>query len=192
MDFKDLLTITGVVLSIVAPFPYIRDILRHKTKPHPITWLIWTLLAGSAALVQWISGGGLASLVLAFTALMNVVILVLSVRQTAFKASSFDKIILVLAISSLLAGRLTGSPDLTAVLLTFTMFMGYIPTFRKSIATPQHETISLYVLSGIKQLVGIIALSAYNIATLLFPAVLVLANFGLVVLLITRRRIIKI
>jgi hypothetical protein len=192
VDFKDVLSVVGVLLSVGAAVPYIRDILKHKTKPHPITWLIWSLLATSGAVVQWVGGGGAASLVLGSTGLMNVVILILALRQAKFKATRFDTLILSMAIASLVAGRIAGSPDLTAVLLTSTMMLGFIPTYRKSIAEPHHETMSLYFLSGIKQIIGITALSAYNMATLVFPAAVAAANLGLVTLLMMRRRLLRV
>lgn len=191
MDFKTVLVILGIAITVISPLPYIKDISRNKTKPSVITWLIWTVLASSGFAIQLIGGGGLGSYVLGCTALLNAVILVLTLRQSKYHVSRFDMTILSLALVSLVLWRLTKSAHLSAILITFTMAMGYIPTYRKSFAVPEHETASLFFLSAIKQLVGIAALSAYNTLTLLFPGFLVLANLGLTTVILIRRQHLK-
>ncbi len=187
MDIKILLTTLGVIITIGAALPYIRDIRRGTTKPSVTTWLIWSLLAGTGSVIQLIGGGSYGSLVLATTAFMNVVILMFTLSKPRSKVSRFDLTLLGLAILTLVAWRITQNPTVSVILITLIMIMGYIPTYRKSLHAPQHETVSLFFWSAVKQIVGITALSAYNLLTLLFPVVLVFANTGLV-LVIKRRR----
>jgi hypothetical protein len=188
MDYKTILTIAGVGLTIFGPLPYIRDIIRGKTKPHTITWLIWTILVGSAFWIQVIGGGGLGSLVLGFTAIMNLIILGFALRSTKQTVTKFDIFILFLALIAFIFWWLSNNPMLGAILLTLVLIFGFIPTYKKSFNAPQQETISLYTLAAVKQAVGISALLSYNVLTLLFPAVVLLANIGLVSLLVKRQR----
>ncbi len=190
MNLKVVLTIVGILITIVAPLPYIRDTLKGKTKPHSVTWLIWSILVSTAFLIQLENGGGLGSLVLGFTALMNIVIFCLSLRYRRDIITKFDLIILTLALLTMIPWRVTNNKLLAVILVTCIQFFGYLPTFRKSLKSPNQETISLYSLSTIKQAVGIGALSSYNIYTLLFPTVLFFTNTFMSGLLIVKRKIV--
>ena len=67
----------------------------------------------------------------------------------------------------------------------------FAPTYRKAYLKPQEETASLFVLSTIKYLISIFALTSFNLTTALFPVALVISNAGFVVLLVLRRRQLK-
>lgn len=188
MELKTLLTIVGATLALVGPLPYIRDIIRGKTKPHAITWFIWVILVGSAFWIQIIGGGGWGSWVLGCTALMNVVIFGFSVKSAKNLITRFDVVILLLATAAFLVWWASNDPLLGAILLTIVLVLGFLPTYKKSITSPGQETISLFAIAAIKQAVGIAALSAYNVLTLLFPIAVLVANMGIVLLLVFRRR----
>lgn len=188
MDIKILFAILGMAITALAGLLYIRDIISRKVKPHFITWLIWTVLASAGFAVQLIGGGGIGAYVLGLTAFFNVIILVLSVKYSKYAVSKFDITLLALSAISLGIWLLTSNPHVAAVCLTFTMAMGYIPTYKKSYHEPKHESATLFFLSGFKQALGIVALSAYNLLTLLFPVFLIFANFGLVGVILYRRK----
>lgn len=188
MDYKTGLVLVGIVLTIVAALPYIRDIRQGKTKPHIITWLIWSLIAGIGSVVQIVGGAGIASLVLGVTALVNLIIFGLAIRNSDFSINLFDSTILFLALASIILWIITDNPHLAATLVTFAAMLGFIPTFKKSIAKPHQETSWLYLISGIKQFITIAALSAYNFLTLLLPICFLIANMSLVLLLKIRRK----
>lgn len=188
MDIRHLLATVGVLISIGAAVPYIRDIAARKTKPHLITWLIWTILAAAGCIIQLIGGGAWGAAVLGATAALNVVILILTAMYVGKDhITRFDTFIFGFALVSFILWLISSNPTIAAVLVTFTMAMGYIPTYKKSFTDPRHESVSLFFWSGIKQVVGIAALSAYNVLTLVFPIFLIFANFGLVTLLFIRR-----
>ena len=48
--------LAAAVLSLIDPVPYIRDILRGKTRPHRGTWLIWSVLGATAFASQFADG----------------------------------------------------------------------------------------------------------------------------------------
>ena len=189
MDTKALLAIVGVVLTFVASVPYILAIVRKEIKPHLITWLIWTILATTGCIIQIIGGGSYGAAVLGSTAALNLVILGLCLRNRKdTNITKLDIAALCFAALAFVLWGITSSPELAAGLLIFTMAMGYMPTYRKSIDSPNDEKLSLYFWSGIKQIIGIAALASYNFLTLAFPISLIVANFSLVLLLIVRRQ----
>lgn len=188
MDIKSLLASLGVLLGLIGTFPYIRDTLRGKTKPHVITWLIWTLLALVAFAGQLVGGGGPGAYVTGVTAMMNAVILVLSVRFSKTLVTRFDIGLLTVAMLALPLWWIAGSPIISVVLASVIMIIGYIPTYQKSWMLPERETVSLFAFSALKQLFGLLGLAAYNVLTVLFPLSLLIANLGLVFVILMRRR----
>jgi hypothetical protein len=54
-----LLPLLGVAAGLIAVLdtvPYLRDVVRGTTRPHPGTWLIWSALAVIVCLSQWADG----------------------------------------------------------------------------------------------------------------------------------------
>lgn len=188
MDIKTGLAFIGVAITVLAPLSYIRDIIRGKTKPHIITWLIWSILVGLAFAVQVAGGGGIGSLVLGFTALMNLVILGFSLRLSRDLVTRFDIVVLMLALLTLVPWHITDDPLISIIFITIIQTVGFIPTYKKSFNSPRQETLSLYTLSAVKQAIGIMALSTYNVLTLLFPFAVLCANIGLVAVILNRKR----
>ncbi len=188
MDPKNLLAIVGVVLTFVASVPYIKAVARKQIKPHLITWVIWTILATTGCVIQIIGGGKSGAAVLGATAALNLIILGLCFRNPKDNITKFDIYVLLLAMLAFVLWRLTNKPEVAVGLVLFTMAMGYLPTYRKSINSPNDEKISLYFWSGLKQIIGVAALASYNFLTLPFPLFLIIANFGLVALLLIRRK----
>ena len=64
-DIKIILAIIATFIGIVAFFPYLKDTLNRKTKPHAYTWLIWALTQGTAVFAMLYAGGGIGAMNLA-------------------------------------------------------------------------------------------------------------------------------
>lgn len=178
--YKDLLSLLGVMIALVGSLPYILSILNGKAKPHFVTWLIWTVLATTGTALQIIGGGGWGSAILGFTALLNAIILCLSLKYIKNEVNKLDILILIFAGFSFIAWRLSKNPNVAEVLITMAFSLGYIPTYIKGYKRPETEKVSLYLWSAIKQVVGILALSKYDLLTLLLPCVLAIESVGLV------------
>ncbi len=52
MDIKLIFSILGVATIFIGEVVYIKEILKERTKPHPFTWLGWSLLTGLVAKPQ--------------------------------------------------------------------------------------------------------------------------------------------
>ncbi len=62
LDFKPILAIFTVILTFVGYVPYIRDILKGKTKPHVYSWFVWTLTSAITYGLQIEGGAGVGCL----------------------------------------------------------------------------------------------------------------------------------
>src|SRR3954452_10410070 len=54
--YTALLGAFAALVGVVGTVPYARDTLRQVTRPHPGTWLVWSLLAVVAFLAQRADG----------------------------------------------------------------------------------------------------------------------------------------
>lgn len=187
MDYRVWLGIIATLLAIVGYIPYFRDIFKGRTKPHAFTWLVWGLLTAIAFAAQLAEGGGAGAWVTGFTALISFIIFGLALTKGERRFVAFDWYCLAGAAVALLLWWLTESPLWSVVLVTVIDALAFLPTFRKSYHRPYEETVSTYVLSGLKFLIAIFALQAYTPATWLYPASLVLMNWLFVAMVLWRR-----
>jgi hypothetical protein len=59
---KDFLAIIAAILAVAGNLPYIRDAFTHRVKPHPFTWLVWTIVSAIVFFGQLAKGAGIGAL----------------------------------------------------------------------------------------------------------------------------------
>jgi len=188
MDYKVWLGVIAVIMGFIGYVPYFRDISLGKTKPHAFSWLVWGILTGIAFVGQVTSNGGAGAWVTGFTALVCLTIFLFALRKGAKDFPLLDWLSLVGAGIALLLWFVTKDPLGAIILVSIIDALGFIPTFRKSVARPYEETMFTYIMSGLKFVIGIIALTEFSLVNVLYPASLVLNNGAFVILLIVRRK----
>jgi hypothetical protein len=188
MGYRDILGIAATVLALISYVPYFRDIVARKTRPHAFTWLIWGGLTAIAFVGQIVDRAGPGAWVTGFTALVCLVIAGIAAGDGERNITRIDWIALAGAGAALLAWFLTRGPLLSVILITIIDNLGFVPTLRKSYARPYEETMSTYVMSGAKWILGVIALEHFSVTTALFPLAIVIASWLFVIMLLVRRR----
>lgn len=189
MDQKVVLSLVAILIATVAIAPYIYNILRGKTKPHAFTWAIWQIMTTQAFIAQYLSNGGAGAWVMAFTALANLIVLVLALLYGERNITRSDKISFTFSLIAIVPWLLTKDPTISVILIVLIDCGGFYPTVRKSYSKPFEETAFSYLLSGIKWIPALFALTSFNIVTALYPLYLVVANLGFVAFITIRRRI---
>ena len=185
---KEILVVIGVVITFIAYIPYFRDIFNGKTKPHAFTWLIWSLLTAIAFVAQVSDGGGIGSVILGITAVISFIIFLIALKVGKKNIVKVDWIFLFGALLAIVVWYITEDPFWSVILITVIDAVAFAPTFRKAYIDPYTETLSTFLLSGVKFIFVIVALEAYTTVTVLYPLSLVFANGLFVVLLIVRRK----
>ncbi len=181
----------SVVLAIIGYIPYYRNILRGHTKPHPFTWFGFALLNGITFVAQVVTGGGAGAWVTLVTTFGTLGIFFLSITKGEKDITRFDMICFVGALFSIVAWKLTNNPLSAVVIVVIADVLTFLPTYRKAYLRPHQETATLYLMSTIKYVVSIFALTTFTLTTALFPIAIALANFFIVVILVTRRMYLK-
>lgn len=188
---KYVLSISAIVLTIVAYIPYIRDTYKGVTRPHSFSWLIWTIGTGIIFALQMSNGAGPGGWVTGCLTLVLGTVLVLSLRQNSIRATTLDYICLFAAFVAFTIWITIDQPLLSMIILSVVDMVGFIPTMRKSWDDPFSETMSLYAITTLRHTLAAVALSEYNTVTLLFPLSWIAANAGFTLLLLIRRRSVK-
>ena len=188
MDYKAVLGLLAIVVGFIGYVPYLRDIFGNKTKPHAFSWLVWGVLTAVAFGGQIAGKAGAGAWVTGVTALVCLMIFILSLSKGVKDFPLADWLCLLGAVFSLGLWALTKNPLTAIVLITVIDMLAFIPTFRKSYTEPYSETSFTYMMSGLKFLIGLFALQNYSWVTGLYPVSLVITNAAFVSMLNTRRR----
>ncbi len=187
MGYKSILGILAVLIGFIGYVPYFRNIILGRTKPHAFSWLVWGLLTAIAFAGQVVSKGGAGAWVTGFTAFVCLAIFVLALYKGSKDFPLIDWLSLAGAGIALLLWVATNNPVTAIILVTVIDLFGFIPTFRKSYLRPNEETMFTYSMSGLKFVVGIVALEKISLVTALYPASLVITNGLFISLLVVRR-----
>lgn len=191
MDLKTNIGIITLVIASLSYGFYFRDIFRHSTKPHAISWLIWALLNGVSFLTQRSNGAGAGGWVTGFTAFAAFFIFIAAIYYGEKNITKLDWLCLAAAIVALCFWYQEASSAVAVSLAALTFAIGFVPTFRKSLRKPRQETGITFFLNGLKFLLAIAALQALSYSTVVYPAVVAAMNFAFVTLLLSRRAHIK-
>ena len=186
---KELLGLISVLLYLIGCVPYIIDTIRKKTKPHIFTWLIWSIVTTLAFLGQYAKGGGAGSWSTGVAGLMALIITILSLKNGTKDINLSDKLFFIGALLAIIPWYVTKDPTLSIFIVIVLDACALLPTVRKTYKDPKSETFTTYFFNFIRQPLSIAALRTYNIATLLYPIYLFIANFVMMVIIRRLRHI---
>ena len=187
IEIKPIIGILAVVIAFGSYLPYIRNIYRGHTKPHALTWFGWFLVTAVIFVVQGLNEAGPGAWAMGATAIAT-----LSIAITGFVVGErrYDLVdwftigAVVLGIGIWIG---LNNPLLAVVIIGMTDALNYIPALRKGLRKPHEETLTTFVLVGIKHLLVIVALQSYVLVNWLYPAIFMVINFGFAAAIYMRR-----
>lgn len=188
MDYKLVIAVVSVALTLIGYSFYFRSIFDGRTKPHAYSWLVWGFLTAIAFAGQISDNAGPGAWVTLVTGLVSFVIFAIAIKQGSNPPTTSDKLSLVGAIAAVGLWFFTSEPLSAIILITIADFLGFVPTIRKSHSKPQEELLIHYAFAGFKFVLAIIALDNYSLVTWLYPASLVAANWLFIPWNLLRRR----
>jgi hypothetical protein len=193
MAFKLAMGVLSVIIMFVAYAIYIWQIARAEgVQPHPFSWFLWGVVTGVAYLVQAANGGGPGRWVVGLTAVICVLIGLISLLMNKWSFSLFDWLSLGVGVLVFAYYLLSKNPTQSAVLATATDVIGYASTVKKGWTQPYKDSATSFALNSAKFVPALFALESYSLATWLYPATLVLVNGAVSTLLVVRRRQLRI
>jgi hypothetical protein len=185
---KLIFAVMATVAMLAGYYPYLKDLFARKTQPHLYTWLIWAITASIATAGVIVGGGNLGAIPMVIGTALVVFVCLLSFKYGSKNITKSDTLTLIAALIAVLVWVQLDNPLLAVVLATVIDGFGYIPTYRKSYQEPWSETTFFWIAMSANSFLAIAALENYSLLTSLYLFVLGVANFGLFVLLIHRRK----
>ena len=208
MTFKDLMGALAVVIAVVAYAIYAWKTLRGKTRPHPLSWLIFGILTGTGYLVQLDQAAGPGSWVMGVTTIVCLLLCVTSFLkgervfpwyEWAFLAaaaivfgfylwSRSPELLAATTSGPVREGMIANGPAISALLASFVNVLGFGPTVTKAWSRPHSDSVTTFVLNSLKFVPSFFAMDSLSIATCALPATLVIANAAVALVIYGRRR----
>lgn len=185
---KELTTLIAIALGVVAYYSYFRDVLAHKTRPHPYSWFVWGLTSGLIFVQQLAGGAGVGAYTTASITVISLAVCGLSVKLTRrADITRTDTLVLAAALLATVLWLAAEQPVIAMILLVSAEMLGFIPSFRKAWRKPKQETLSMWTLNGLRHGITLFALESYNLVTVLNPAAWATANLSFACMLVIRR-----
>ncbi|HHJ17283.1 MAG TPA: hypothetical protein ENJ80_11360 [Gammaproteobacteria bacterium] len=193
MSYKVLLSAIAIGVTFAAFLPYIRSILKGATRPHVFSWVIWGVTTFVVFLAQLADSGGAGAWPIGVSGGITMYIAFLAyVKRADVSITVTDRVFFVSAMLSLPFWYFTNDPLWAVVILTTVDVLGFGPTIRKTYFHPYSESLTFFSLFTVRNIIVILALENYSVATVLFPAVIAVACMSLIAMVLYRRRVITV
>lgn len=179
MDIKSFFGVLSVILSIVAVFPYIWSVIKGTTHPHIFSWTLYALMNLSGYLIQISNGAGAGAWNQLFSVFANLVIVVFALKYKMSKIRTFDSVLFVLVLTTLILWLYTES-TVFVVIQGFLIIGASLPTIRKIIQKDGPESLSLYYVNIARHLAALFALSLFTFESVLIIFAWFIVNFSVI------------
>lgn len=183
---KEILGVVAALIALAAYVPYLRGIRSGIVQPHPYTWIISAVVSGIILAGQISGGAGVGALPTATSAVLTLLIFLLSLKNGLRHVTTIDTVFLALAVCSIVPWLLTKDPTVSVILAVSIDLIAFVPTIRKTWVTPSSESSLLYGANVIRHILTLFSLETVTIATSLHSIVMMLSNMC-VTLIITLR-----
>jgi hypothetical protein len=186
---KPTLGAAAMVLTFALFYPYVRSILTGATRPHVLSWVIWSLGTFTVFFAQLADGAGVGAWPIGLSALItSYVALVSWLRRSDLSITTFDWTCLLLALLSIPLWLSTSNPLWAVIILTAIDIAGFGPTLRKAHDKPHEERAWFFALGALRNALVITALERYSAATVTFPAAVGVACLCVAIYILVRRQ----
>lgn len=191
MDIKFGFSAAAIALTIVAFIPYIASILSGSTKPHVFSWIIWGTTTMVVFFAQMHAKGGVGAWPTGVSAVLTTFIALLAFWKRAdISITKLDQQFFWAAMASLPLWYVTSDPMWAVIVLTAVDLFGFAPTVRRAYHYPHQENMSFFGLFMLRNLLILLALESYSVATSLFPFSVGLTCFLLLIMIHFRRKVV--
>ena len=173
---KEIIAVIAATVAIAGNIPYLIDVIRQRVKPHPYTWLVWTIVSGVTFFGALQKGAGVGVIPIASAEIFTIIIFLFSLRYGFKNISRTDTYFLIVALLGLVPWAITKDPTISIIIVVSIDLIAFIPTLRKTYTHPHSETPILYSMNVVRHILTLFSLQAYNIATMLHSIVMIIIN----------------
>jgi hypothetical protein len=186
---KETIAIIAAILAVFGNVPYLRDVIKGKVKPHPYTWLVWSLVSCIAFFGQVAKGAGIGALPTAASEIFTIFIFILSLKYGFKDISKRDTLFLFIALTGVIPWIITKDPTVSVIIAVSIDLIAFIPTLGKTWRYPKTEMPMLYGMNVLRHILTLFSLEAYNIATTLHSIAMIITNSLMTGFIVIKRTI---
>lgn len=185
---KESFAIIAALLAIAGNIPYLIDILKGRVKPHPYTWLVWSIVSCIVFFGQVAKGAGWGALPTGASEIFTIIIFLFSLKYGFKGITRTDTLFLVVALLGLIPWILTKDPTISVIIAVGIDLVAFAPTLRKTWKQPSTETPILYGSNVLRHILALFSLQTYNIATMLHSIAMITANTCMTGIILLRKK----
>lgn len=185
---KEILAIIASLLAIIGNTPYLIQVLKKEIKPHPYTWLIWSIVSGITFFGQLAKGGGFGAIPTGVAEFFTLLIFIFSLKYGFKDIRKIDTFFLIFALLGLIPWFITKDPTISVIIAVSIDLIAFVPTFRKTWYFPRTETPILYSMNVSRHILTLFSLGSYNIATTLHSISMIITNTFMTLIIIYRKK----
>lgn len=184
---KTIFLVLSIIVGFTSPIIGISSVVWGNFRPQRMTrfliFLLSLLFVGTL-----VAQGDKNGIYIAVAQLLgSVVILWLSIKKGIGGWGMVDKIVLLLAVASLVIWKTTTNAFLGLVMSMVTDFIGLVPTLIKTWKWPETEEWKFYMSDVVSSAFSLLSIAQYTLANTTFPAYILFINALGVVLILGRR-----
>lgn len=187
MITKEIVAFVAAGLAIIGNVPYLLDVFKKKVKPHPYTWLVWSIVSGVTFFGQVAKGAGVGAIPTGASEIFTIIIFLFSIRYGFKNIKKKDTLFLVIALLGLIPWALTKDPTISVIIVVSIDLIAFIPTLRKTSKHPKTENHILYSMNATRHFLALFALESYNVATMLHSLTMIVVNSFMSYLILRKR-----
>jgi hypothetical protein len=157
--------IAAGALSVTAFVPYIRAIIKGRTKPSGASWWSWALLSGITVTSSWFAGAPLEVLILPiWLCFSQLLVAILSVRRGDNNWDWLNKACVIGACVGMGLWWITGQPLIALAISILADFLASVPNFRHAWTRPSEENQLGWTLGWGSAVMEIFAVTQWSLA----------------------------
>lgn len=181
---KEILVGVAVLLAILGNLSYFLSIFYGKTRPHPFTWFVGSVVSLVTFFAALQKGGGIGVIPIFASEIFTILIFLISLKYGFKDIKTTDKYFLAFALLGLIPWYLTNDPTISVIVVVTIDLLSFIPTLRKAYSHPESESIYLYFSNFLRHILILLTLATINISTSLHSFVMIVLNILMVSILL--------
>ncbi len=159
----------AALFAIVQVVPYVRSILKGKTRPSRTSYGIWAVVDTIGAIGYVNAGATTTAWVMIVLAINAIGIYALSLKYGMRGHTKVDVPCLIIAGLAVAVWLATNNPALAVYMSALAGFLGYLPTIRKSYLWPHSESTLSWSMYAVAAALNMCALTQLSPAIILLP-----------------------
>jgi hypothetical protein len=175
------LVIVGATAQLIGIAIYIREMLRGKTKPNRVSWLLWfiaPMIGAVAALYEGVRWPVLPVFMSGFGPFLVLVFSFFS-PQAYWKLKTFDYVCGFFSLLALVLWGITKEPATAILFAIISDGVAAVPTIIKSWRYPETETPLTYSVGVLSAFFGLLAVNKWVFSAYAFPIYFIIINLTL-------------